>query len=143
MMKVFTVGEVAKICKVAPRSVSKWFDSGRLKGYRMPGSQDRRIPREYLIKFLKEHGMPVVESEIPNSDPVPTPVPSVGAVESRERHMYGCREAELRQAVAVVREFIDNGELGHAKSRAGIAMEKITTALNRLTDLANSSAAVT
>ena len=58
VMKVFTTGQVAKICKVAPRTVSKWFDSGRLKGYRIPGSQDRRIPREYLIKFLKEHGMP-------------------------------------------------------------------------------------
>jgi len=37
-MKVFTTGQVAKICKVAPRTVSKWFDSGRLKGYRIPGS---------------------------------------------------------------------------------------------------------
>ena len=61
--KVYTTGQVAKICKVAPRTVSKWFDSGRLKGYRIPGSQDRRIPREYLIKFLKEHGMPLVELE--------------------------------------------------------------------------------
>ena len=62
-MKVFTTGQVAKICKVAPRTVSKWFDSGRLKGYRIPGSQDRRIPRESLIKFLKEHGMPLGELE--------------------------------------------------------------------------------
>ena len=62
-MKVFTTGQVAKICKVAPRTVSKWFDSGRLQGYRIPGSQDRRIPREYLIKFLKEHGMPLGELE--------------------------------------------------------------------------------
>lgn len=59
MKKVFTTGQVAKICKVAPRTVSKWFDSGRLRGYRIPGSQDRRIPREHLIKFLKEHGMPL------------------------------------------------------------------------------------
>ncbi|MDR1054100.1 MAG: helix-turn-helix domain-containing protein [Planctomycetaceae bacterium] len=62
-MKVFTTGQVARICKVAPRTVSKWFDSGRLKGYRIPGSQDRRIPREYLIKFLKEHGMPLGDLE--------------------------------------------------------------------------------
>jgi excisionase family DNA binding protein len=62
-MKVFTTGQVAKICKVAPRTVSKWFDSGRLKGYRIPGSQDRRIPREYLIRFLKEHGMPLGDLE--------------------------------------------------------------------------------
>jgi excisionase family DNA binding protein len=63
MIRVFTTGQVAKICKVAPRTVSKWFDSGRLKGYRIPGSQDRRIPREYLIRFLKEHGMPMGDLE--------------------------------------------------------------------------------
>ena len=59
MKKVFTTGQVAKICKVAPRTVSKWFDSGRLRGYRIPGSQDRRIPRDHLIKFLKENRMPL------------------------------------------------------------------------------------
>ena len=67
MKKVFTTGQVAKICKVAPRTVSKWFDSGRLKGYRIPGSQDRRIPRENLIRFLREHEMPLedlVEEEL-------------------------------------------------------------------------------
>ena len=63
MRMVFTPGQVAKICKVAPRTVSKWFDSGRLRGYRIPGSQDRRIPREHLIRFLKEHGMPLGELE--------------------------------------------------------------------------------
>src|ERR1700739_991763 len=63
MKKVFTTGQVAKICKVAPRTVSKWFDSGRLRGYRIPGSQDRRIPREPLIRLLKEHGRPLGERE--------------------------------------------------------------------------------
>jgi len=63
MKKVFTTGQVAKICKVAPRTVSKWFDSGRLRGYRIPGSQDRRIPREQLVRFLKEYGMPLAELE--------------------------------------------------------------------------------
>ena len=59
MKNVFTTGQVAKICQVAPRTVSKWFDSGRLRGYRIPGSQDRRIPRDALIRFLKENGMPM------------------------------------------------------------------------------------
>ena len=63
MKTIFTTGQVAKVCKVAPRTVSKWFDSGRLRGYRIPGSQDRRIPREHLIRFLKEHGMPLGELE--------------------------------------------------------------------------------
>lgn len=57
--QVYTTGQVAKICQVAPRTVSKWFDSGKLRGYRIPGSQDRRIPRDQLIRFLKENGMPL------------------------------------------------------------------------------------
>ena len=56
---VLTTGEVAKICNVAPRTVSKWFDSGTLPGYRIPGSKDRRIPLNQLIKFMKAHGMPL------------------------------------------------------------------------------------
>ncbi|MEM1071319.1 MAG: response regulator [Planctomycetota bacterium] len=56
---VLTTGEVAKICNVAPRTVSKWFDSGQLKGYRIPGSKDRRIPVPELIKFMKSHGIPM------------------------------------------------------------------------------------
>jgi excisionase family DNA binding protein len=56
---ILTTGEVAKICNVAPRTVSKWFDSGQLKGYRIPGSKDRRIPLNGLIKFMKQHSIPL------------------------------------------------------------------------------------
>lgn len=56
---VLTTGEVAKICNVAPRTVSKWFDSGQLRGYRIPGSKDRRIPLEHLIRFMRVHGIPL------------------------------------------------------------------------------------
>ena len=59
MKDVLTTGEVAKICNVAPRTVSKWFDSGALHGYRIPGSKDRRIPLNQLIRFMKQHGMPM------------------------------------------------------------------------------------
>ncbi len=57
--EVLTTGEVAKICNVAPRTVSKWFDAGHLKGYRIPGSKDRRIPVNQLVKFMKNHGIPL------------------------------------------------------------------------------------
>ncbi len=60
---VLTTGEVARICNVAPRTVSKWFDTGKLKGYRIPGSRDRRIPTGQLIKFMRAHGMPLNELE--------------------------------------------------------------------------------
>ena len=56
---VLTTGEVAKICNVASRTVSKWFDSGQLRGYRIPGSKDRRIPVSSLVKFMKSHGIPM------------------------------------------------------------------------------------
>lgn len=56
---VLTTGEVAKICSVAPRTVSKWFDSGQLRGYRIPGSKDRRIPVDQLIRFMRGHGIPL------------------------------------------------------------------------------------
>jgi excisionase family DNA binding protein len=55
---VLTTGDVAKICHVAPRTVSKWFDNGQLRGYRIPGSKDRRIPVSELIRFMKIHNMP-------------------------------------------------------------------------------------
>ena len=56
---ILTTGDVAKICNVAPRTVSKWFDNGQLKGYRIPGSRDRRIPLSELIRFMKQNNMPM------------------------------------------------------------------------------------
>ena len=57
--EVFTTGQVAKICSVAPRTVAKWFDSGQLRGYRIPGSRDRRIPLNQLIRFMQAYGIPL------------------------------------------------------------------------------------
>jgi len=56
---VLTTGEVARICKVAPRTVTKWFDSGQLHGYRIPGSKDRRIPVAQLVRFMRQNNMPL------------------------------------------------------------------------------------
>ncbi|MFM7133902.1 MAG: response regulator [Planctomycetota bacterium] len=56
---VLTTGEVARICNVASRTVSKWFDSGQLQGYRIPGSKDRRIPVSNLMQFMKKHNIPM------------------------------------------------------------------------------------
>lgn len=57
---VFTTGDVAKLIGVATRTVTKFFDEGLLKGYRLPtGSRDRRMPRESLVAFLRQHDISV------------------------------------------------------------------------------------
>ncbi len=58
MKTVFTTGEAAKICKVSQQTIIRCFDSGQLKGFRVPGSRFRRIPRDILYRFMKENGIP-------------------------------------------------------------------------------------
>ena len=55
---VFTTGEAAKICKVSQQTIIRCFDNGSLKGFRVPGSRFRRIPREELYSFMKDNGIP-------------------------------------------------------------------------------------
>ncbi len=55
---VYTTGEAAKICKVSQQTIIRCFDSGQLKGFRVPGSKFRRIPRESLYNFMRENGIP-------------------------------------------------------------------------------------
>src|SRR6202012_1793541 len=58
MKTVFTTGEAAKICKVSQQTIIRCFDNGQLKGFRVPGSRFRRIPRDMLYKFMKDNGIP-------------------------------------------------------------------------------------
>jgi len=58
---VFTTGEAAKICKVSQQTIIRCFDSGQLKGFRVPGSRFRRIPRDQLVQFMRENGIPTDE----------------------------------------------------------------------------------
>ena len=61
MEEVFTTGQVAKLCRVASRTVVKWIDKGYLKGWRIPGGVDRRVSRSELIEFLARYGMPSLD----------------------------------------------------------------------------------
>ena len=59
MKTVFTTGEAAEICKVSQQTIIRCFDSGRLHGFRVPGSKFRRIPREELLRFMKANNIPL------------------------------------------------------------------------------------
>lgn len=58
MKTVFTTGEAAKICKVSQQTIIRCFDNGQLKGFRVPGSRFRRIPRDQLYAFMRDNGIP-------------------------------------------------------------------------------------
>jgi excisionase family DNA binding protein len=64
--QVFTTGEAAEICSVSQQTIIRCFDSGRLQGFRVPGSRFRRIPRAELIRFMKANEIPteLLESAI-------------------------------------------------------------------------------
>jgi len=59
MKDLFTTGEAAEICRVSQQTIIRCFDSGRLDGFRVPGSRFRRIPRQSLVKFMRDNKIPL------------------------------------------------------------------------------------
>lgn len=57
--EIFTTGEAARVCNVSQQTIIRCFDRGRLKGFRVPGSKFRRIPREALIEFMRANRIPL------------------------------------------------------------------------------------
>lgn len=108
---VLTTGDVAKICNVAPRTVSKWFDNGQLRGYRIPGSKDRRIPLNELIRFMKAHNMPVT--------PVASGKMRIMILDSNERTTSALAE--------ILRSKPDyDVQVAHSDFEAGVVIDKFS-----------------
>ena len=59
MKSLFTTGGAAQVCNISQQTIIRCFDSGRLDGFRIPGSRFRRIPRDNLIKFMRDNGIPL------------------------------------------------------------------------------------
>ena len=57
--ELYTTGEAADICSLSQQTIIRCFDSGRLRGFRIPGSRFRKIPRDNLLKFMKENSIPM------------------------------------------------------------------------------------
>jgi len=98
MKEVLTTGEVAKICNVTIRTVIKWFESGKLKGYKIPASKDRRIPRAELVRFMREHGMPLQALEDSRVRRVLIADDEKKIVELLAEELVGDRYLEIRTA---------------------------------------------
>lgn len=59
MKKVYTTGEVAKLLGININTVIKWFDEGKINGFRLPGSLERRITRTALLHFMQTNEIPM------------------------------------------------------------------------------------
>ena len=58
MVKNLSTFAIAEMLHVDPGSVANWIDQGLLKAHRTPGGH-RRVVSGDLVKFLREHKMPV------------------------------------------------------------------------------------
>lgn len=63
MMKTLTPGEIAKLCDVHQRTVSRWIASGKLKGHQLPGRGDYRVMEEDFIAFAQQYKLPIKATE--------------------------------------------------------------------------------
>ncbi len=57
--KILTTGDVAKVSNVSLRTAQKWFDTGLITGYLLPGSKNRRVSAKEFKQFLEENNMPM------------------------------------------------------------------------------------
>jgi excisionase family DNA binding protein len=56
----WTVGEVCDAFGVCDRTVKRWHDDGRIRGYRMPvGQRNRRFPPRAVYDFAVANHLPV------------------------------------------------------------------------------------
>lgn len=58
-LDVFTTSEVAQICRVSTRIVTKWYDNKILTGYTLPGSKHRRFTYADVKNFMTTQQLPI------------------------------------------------------------------------------------
>ncbi len=54
---IFTTTEAAELLRVSSQTVMSAFDSGQLKGFRIPGSSFRKIPQRSLLAAMTAQGL--------------------------------------------------------------------------------------
>ncbi len=56
---IYTTGQAAEVCNLSQQTIIRCFDSGRLQGFRVPGSKFRRIPHDSLMQFMRDNNIPL------------------------------------------------------------------------------------
>lgn len=118
MAKNLSTFAIAEMLHVDPGSVANWIDQKLLKAYRTPGGH-RRVLTEDLVKFLREHNMPIPEGLesrpacvlVVDDEPaitkliaraIKTAVPEVEVVEANDGFRAGGLVATLRPEVVIL-----------------------------------------
>lgn len=57
--KPISTGTVARFCHVSKTTVIRWIDSGRLPGYKIPGSRTRKVRPKDLLMFMRHYELPI------------------------------------------------------------------------------------
>ena len=55
--RMLSTGEVAKVLGVSVRKAVQLIDSKIIKGWKIPGSQHRRVEEKNLREFMREFGI--------------------------------------------------------------------------------------
>jgi excisionase family DNA binding protein len=64
MEDILTVFKASQYCKVSPKTIINWIESGHIQAYKTVGGH-RRIKKEDLIAFMNKQGIPVPQGEAP------------------------------------------------------------------------------
>jgi len=62
MEDILTVYKASQICKVSPKTIINWIESGHIQAYKTVGGH-RRIKKSDLIAFMNKQGIPVPDQE--------------------------------------------------------------------------------
>ncbi len=54
--RVWVPSQIARLCGVRAQTVKRWLEADRMHGYRIPGSQEWRVPDEQVVRYLRETG---------------------------------------------------------------------------------------
>lgn len=118
MAKNLSTFAIAQMLHVDPGSVANWIDQDLLKAYRTPGGH-RRVLVEDLVKFLREHKMPIppemdhsppkiliVDDELPITrliaKAIKMAIPEVEIIEANDSFKAGALVATLKPEVVIL-----------------------------------------